>query len=149
MEESPATYFVDFANQDLHIGRYFIPLWFWAIKLIITLFWCSIIPSCTQEEILFSCCPEAFPGILFCPRMKRDEIIVINNLRRFSDYSGYLHNFQFVGNYPTLKLTHALALDACMSSHFRESNVLRDLNKVIFLSQSFARTLSISDSVVQ
>ena len=44
MEEPEAEAFVDFANRDLHIHQ--------------------VIPSATQEEVLFSCCPEAFPGTL-------------------------------------------------------------------------------------
>ena len=42
LEELGSEAFVDFANQDLHIH--------------------CVIPSATQEEVLFSCCPEAFVG---------------------------------------------------------------------------------------
>eukprot|EP00026_Physarum_polycephalum_P004993 Phypoly_transcript_05019.p1 GENE.Phypoly_transcript_05019~~Phypoly_transcript_05019.p1 ORF type:complete len:339 (+),score=42.09 Phypoly_transcript_05019:526-1542(+) len=76
MEAAEATAFVDFANRDLHIHQ--------------------VIASATQEEVLFSCCPEAFPGLLFCERLLDDEVIMIKGCRRFCDYSGYLHTFEFM-----------------------------------------------------
>ncbi|CAF1211352.1 unnamed protein product, partial [Didymodactylos carnosus] len=49
--------FVDFANNDIHIH--------------------CIVPSCTQEEILFNCCPEAFLSILVCETLMDNEVVVI------------------------------------------------------------------------
>ncbi|MBI5517366.1 MAG: hypothetical protein HY909_26570 [Deltaproteobacteria bacterium] len=109
MESSPAPVFVDFANRDLHIHR--------------------IIPSLTQEEVLFSCCPELFPGILFCERLLDDEVIVVEGARRFTTYRGYLSTFRFTGLHPARPAQEVLVVDAVMSGQFAPSRVLRDLNK--------------------
>jgi hypothetical protein len=78
MEETGDDYvFVDFANRDLHIH--------------------SVIPSMTQEEVLFSCCPETFFGILISERLLENEVILIGNSIRVSDYTGYLNSFKWTG----------------------------------------------------
>jgi len=77
MEESSAVGFVDFANANLHIGH--------------------IMPSMTQEEVLFSCCPECFVGMLFTEYFEADEAMVIRNVVRFSTYEGYLYDFHWTG----------------------------------------------------
>ncbi|TPX59747.1 hypothetical protein SpCBS45565_g07666 [Spizellomyces sp. 'palustris'] len=110
MKSSDAFAIVDFANRRLHIH--------------------SIIPSATQEEILFSCCPEAFVGLLFCEAMSDDEVIIIRNVKRFSEYTGYGDTFQFAGFYNGGPRSHTLlALDACTSRHFDKAMVDRDLHK--------------------
>jgi poly(ADP-ribose) glycohydrolase len=110
MESAEATAFVDFANRDLHIHQ--------------------VIASATQEEVLFSACPEAFPGILFCERMLDDEVIIIKGCRRFCDYSGYLFTFEFAKAYiPPLPAQDIIAIDAVYASHFKEPQNIRDLNK--------------------
>jgi len=108
MEESDAPTFVDFANQDIHIG--------------------CIIPSLTQEEVLFSCSPEAFISMLICERLGRGDVLVIKNVRRYCSYTGYLYNFKFTGFYE-YKIFNILVMDACFEGHFTKSNITRDMNK--------------------
>ena len=77
MESLDAAYFVDFANR------------FPGYK--------SIIPSATQEEVLFCMVPELQPCSLFCEAMTAGEAIIIRNVRRVSAYSGYLGTFRWEG----------------------------------------------------
>eukprot|EP01119_Soliformovum_irregulare_P020554 TRINITY_DN6680_c0_g1_i3.p1 TRINITY_DN6680_c0_g1~~TRINITY_DN6680_c0_g1_i3.p1 ORF type:complete len:397 (-),score=119.00 TRINITY_DN6680_c0_g1_i3:299-1408(-) len=110
MEDPNIPVFVDFANCQLHIGQ--------------------IIPSLTQEEVLFSCCPEAFLGLMICSRIRDDEIIVIKGCRRFSDYQGYLSTFVFTKFYePALACQDILVIDAVMHDQFKKFQLDRDLNK--------------------
>jgi poly(ADP-ribose) glycohydrolase len=94
--------FVDFANEDIHIHK--------------------VIPSATQEEILFSLCPELFPAILFCSRMTDRDTYLIKGARRFSTYKGYQHSFQFVS--PILSPTDCdvVAIDASVQCDPNERN---------------------------
>ncbi|CAF1440427.1 unnamed protein product [Rotaria sordida] len=104
--------FVDFANKHIHIHR--------------------IIPSATQEEILFSCCPEAFLSILVCDTLQDDEIVILRGCKRFIDYVGYADTFCYKGHYHEQNPTYIqdiLVLDACYSSHFTKNNIDRDLGK--------------------
>jgi hypothetical protein len=55
MEDPNAPAFVNFANEQLHIGR--------------------IISSCIQEEVLFSCAPESFVGLLFVRYWKTMKLL--------------------------------------------------------------------------
>jgi len=109
MEDSDAKPFVDFANRYIHIG--------------------SIIPSLTQEEVLFSCCPECFLSLLFIDEMRDNEIVLIKDIRRFSSYKGYLYSFEWTGFYPTQKILDTIVVDAVASNHFCEEYQIRDLNK--------------------
>ncbi|CAF1404023.1 unnamed protein product [Adineta steineri] len=105
--------FVDFANKKIHIH--------------------SIMPSATQEEILFSCCPEAFLSILVCDTLRSDEIVILRGCKRFVDYSGYGETFKFVGshlNYNSTNIQDILIMDACLSNHFSQYHIDRDLGKV-------------------
>lgn len=110
MEDTDAEVFFDFANRDLHIH--------------------SIIPSLTQEEVLFSACPELFPALLVCERMADDEVIVLEGARRFCEYSGYLRSFRFEGLRDDRRAQEVLAADAVFHDHFSPESVLRDLDKV-------------------
>ncbi|CAF3375060.1 unnamed protein product [Rotaria sp. Silwood1] len=104
--------FVDFANKQIHIH--------------------SITSSATQEEILFSCCPEAFLAILVCDTLRSDEIVILRGCKRFVDYRGYGEAFQFIGPYPNQNPTHIqdiLVMDACLSNHFSRRHIDRDLGK--------------------
>lgn len=71
---------LDFANKNLHIG--------------------SILPSATQEEILFTLHPEAFPGIILSETMTDREAIHICNLRQFVTSDGYNQTFKVKGIVP-------------------------------------------------
>jgi len=126
MESSKAGTFVDFANSQLHIGR--------------------IIPSLTQEEILFSCCPELFIGLLFVETLADNEVLVIKNVVRFSEYSGYMRTFNFLGFYDVngaQRCSNILVMDAVFEKHFDSQNILRDINKA-FLGFSACGTPTIS-----
>ena len=134
MEFSNQKTFVDFANKVVHIG--------------------CIIPSLTQEEVLFSTCPELFVSLLLCcdlpskknnhldrpggDQLSDDEVIVIEGVRRFSHYSGYMNSFRFVDFHrekeERLHVFNTLILDANMSPfhQFRDRLLIRDLNKAYF-----------------
>lgn len=73
---------VNFANRDLHIFK--------------------VIPSATQEEVLFSIRSELFPFILTCPRMEVGESMVAHGAVRHSTYSGYLNTFEYKPGYKVL-----------------------------------------------
>ncbi len=60
---------VDFANKQLHIGK--------------------VIPSCTQEEVMFSVRPEALLAIPVSATMGDGEVITIQGARQVCDYTGY------------------------------------------------------------
>ncbi|KAJ3117528.1 hypothetical protein HK100_000808 [Physocladia obscura] len=121
MEQSDSENFVDFANKYLHIH--------------------SIIPSATQEEILFSCAPELFVAMALCRVMRDDEVLVIHGVRRYSKYTGYQYSFRFDGlleddddqnSSNDAKIFNVLALDATMYNHFKVNvGVVRDLNKAV------------------
>lgn len=126
MTDSPARCFVDFANKRLQIH--------------------CMIASATQEEVLFSCCPEAQLSMLFCHTMLDTEVIVMKNVQRFSNTTGYAETFEFAGAYHSASdssssstsqfehnaspsIINILALDACTHQHFTSEMVSRDLNK--------------------
>lgn len=105
---------VDFANSSLHIHQ--------------------IIPSATQEEILFSCCPEAFPAILVSEPMNDNEIILLKGCRRFCKYKGYGESFEFDGFYGGDKLEDILAIDAAMGPgifQYQKNGFYRDYLKLL------------------
>lgn len=111
---SEATGFVDFANEDIHIHR--------------------MAPSCTQEEVLFSCCPETLVGLLLVERLKPNEAVLITGCRRFSTYRGYMNTFEWTGFTPSQRwknepAQNLVVIDACTEHHFSKSMVLRDLGK--------------------
>lgn len=101
--------FVDFANENLHIHR--------------------IIPSLTQEEILFSMCSECFIAILIVPTLKDNEAVIFENVWRHSSYYGYLGSFTFMSEAPFLNVTNIVAIDAAEHSQYEECE--RDINKAI------------------
>ncbi|CAF0763298.1 unnamed protein product [Adineta steineri] len=104
--------FVDFANKHIHIHR--------------------IIPSATQEEVLFSCCPEAFLSILICETLEDDEIVILRGCKRFVDYTGYADTFCYKGHYEQSNSNHIqdiLVMDAVFSGQFTREKIDRDLGK--------------------
>lgn len=125
MENSNANCFMDFANKALHIHK--------------------IIPSATQEEVLFSACPEAFVGILISEVLQDKEVIIIRNVRRFVEYKGYSSTFRFEGFYPGVRIHDIVAADATSTMHFTKSMLDRDLNKA-YLAFSAASSSSSSSS---
>uniref|UniRef100_A0A0G4HPC5 PARG catalytic Macro domain-containing protein n=1 Tax=Chromera velia CCMP2878 TaxID=1169474 RepID=A0A0G4HPC5_9ALVE len=110
MEDAPPGAFVDFANMQLHIG--------------------CVIPSATQEEVLFSACPELFCSLINVERLEDNEVVVFRNVKRVCAYKGYAESFQYDGKYEGPRMIEeVLAIDACECDHFTQYNVLRDLGK--------------------
>jgi hypothetical protein len=87
------------------------------------------IPSCTQEEVLFTCAPECYAALVFCEIMNHDQVIMIRNLKRYCKYSGYLDSFQFEGFYPINHTFSAICMDAVYMDHYHPQSILHDFNK--------------------
>ncbi len=113
--------FVDFANKRLQIHR--------------------IIPSLTQEEVLFSVCSELFVCLVCFEVLAEDEAVCIRNLWRHSSYTGYLDTFRFKGSISEME--EVLAIDALTNQHFVRSTI--DLKKC-YAAFSTCRRPSISTS---
>ncbi|CAK4077189.1 unnamed protein product [Aphanomyces euteiches] len=110
MESSSARRFVNFANEKLHIHR--------------------IIPSATQEEVLFTCAPEAYLAIGLCTPMEPNQVILIRNVQRCISYTGYSNTFRFADILTPLPPPFdILSMDATTSDHFTEEMVHRDILK--------------------
>ncbi len=77
MESTGAEAFVDFANRFVGYR--------------------AIIPSMTQEEVLWCMAPELMPSSLICEAMTDDEAVVVRGVRRVSAYSGYLGSCRWEG----------------------------------------------------
>mmetsp|Transcript_13568 Transcript_13568/g.23775 ORF Transcript_13568/g.23775 Transcript_13568/m.23775 type:complete len:224 (+) Transcript_13568:292-963(+) len=98
-----------------------------------------MIPSCTQEEVLQVCCPEFNVGMLHFGTLSDQQVVVVRNVRRTSDYSGYMHTFKFKpltdplvplasdGALP--RVGDIITMDAVMRAHYDTANQLRDINK--------------------
>ena len=66
---------VNFANRNFQTGK--------------------IIPSTTQEEILFFVRTELYAALFICQRVYENEIIIISNAYKLMDNTGYLNSFKF------------------------------------------------------
>ncbi len=101
---------VDFANRNIHIH--------------------SIIPSLTQEEILFSTYSECFMTLVCFPNaLQDDEVVLVQGAWRHSTYSGYAETFQYVGPCPSTIIQDVIVMDAPMSGQF--DLIDRDVGKAI------------------
>ena len=107
---------VDFANMDFQTGQ--------------------IIPSATQEEILFSTRPEMFIAMFICQRISENEIIIISGANKLIDYEGYSNSFKYLkinenvyNNYNDNLNENVLALDATMFDHYMNDSVVQDISK--------------------
>ena len=108
---------VDFANMDLQTGQ--------------------IIPSATQEEILFSTRPEMYIAMFICQRIYENEILIISGADKLFEYEGYSQNFKYLkinesiynDNYNNNLNENILALDATMFDHYLYNNVIQDISK--------------------
>lgn len=108
---------VDFANKTLHIG--------------------AVIPSATQEEVMFSIRPDLFTVMLVAGKvaMADDEAILVSGARRFSLYTGYLRTFEWAG--PVAKLEEraptVVAIDATVVqsrvAQYSQAQNTRDVTK--------------------
>jgi len=117
IEDSDGFMHADFANKDLMLHY--------------------IIPSMTQEEVLFSIRPDIFPILLIAERLEDDEVILIMGAKIYSSYTGYLSSFEwqplrredFLNRQPT----GIFAVDAIPSMgdvQFTTKYVNRELRKI-------------------
>jgi hypothetical protein len=110
MERDSSVALVDFANSNLHIH--------------------CIIPSLTQEEIIFSTCSECFLGlVLFTKIIEPNQVIVFHNVWRHATYSGYADSFRYITSETVNQKHDVIAMDACEEWQFL--NAERDLHKAI------------------
>lgn len=116
IEDSNAYMHLDFANKNLMIHK--------------------IIPSLTQEEILFSLRPALFVSLLVSETIADNEAIFMLGCRRYCTYKGYLRNFEFTGGYEERKnnkfISGIIAIDSVINfsdMQFDENFIERDLNK--------------------
>lgn len=124
--ESSGPGFVDFANKYIHSG--------------------FIIASLTQEEVLFSCCPETFLSMMFCQKLEENEVIIVRGVKRFSKYSGFRNSFKWEGFYdhPERATQNIIIMDASEAKdvQFKPSTIIRDLNKAYLGFSSCLGTIS-------
>ena len=105
MEERPGA-IVDFANKQVHIG--------------------AIIPSMTQEEVLFSTASECFIALLCCPKeLLDDEVVIMKNIWQHATYSGYLDTCKFTGS--CSEIVDVIVMDAVTENQYYAFE--RDLKK--------------------
>lgn len=106
---------VDFANRQLHIG--------------------TIIPSCTQEEIMFTVRPELYASLVVFDTLDDDEAAVISNALTLTTYSGYLSTFTVTGIHPDPSghRCAVIAIDAHINQggQFDRDMVRRDMAKAL------------------
>lgn len=118
--ETKAFFNVDFANKNLQIHR--------------------IIPSLTQEEVLFTLHPALYVSLLLSETMGDNEAIIMLGCKKYIASSGYLETFQFEGqakNFNQNKkndlIQGIIAIDAlCYDNpymQFRKKCYDRDINK--------------------
>eukprot|EP00004_Rigifila_ramosa_P005464 TRINITY_DN1599_c0_g1_i7.p1 TRINITY_DN1599_c0_g1~~TRINITY_DN1599_c0_g1_i7.p1 ORF type:complete len:287 (-),score=81.81 TRINITY_DN1599_c0_g1_i7:15-875(-) len=119
IEETMAHQHLDFANKQLHIGQ--------------------LIPSATQEEILFSIKPECLISLLIVQTLGPLEAAFISHPLVFADYKGYLDLFEFKSlpgspaSHPQNQMpAQIVAIDAIVNfsnTQWSQQMQLRDLNK--------------------
>ena len=109
---------VNFANRSFQTGK--------------------IIPSATQEEVLFCVRPELFAAMFICQRVYENEIIIISNAYKLMENSGYLNSFKFehlkeniFSDYDFQKNDNEniLCLDATFKDHYLYKSILQDISK--------------------
>lgn len=95
----------------------------------------------TQEEILFGSFIELCPAMIFCcDAMNADEAIIIRNVIKYAEYSGYGFNLEYKKSIPSSHSYTVLAIDALdFSADFHQalqlqlepSNLQRELVKLL------------------
>ena len=111
---------VNFANRNFQTGK--------------------IIPSATQEEVLFCVRPELFAAMYICQRVYANEIIIISNAYKLMDNTGYLNSFKFKclkeniftyndNDFLKNDNKNILCLDATFMNHYSFKSVLQDFSK--------------------
>ena len=126
----PTQSLVNFANRSFQTGR--------------------IIPSATQEEVLFCVRPELYAAMFICQTVYENEIIIISNVFKLMDNSGYLNSFKFenlknnifsIDNNDLNKNDNEniLCLDATFKDHYLYKSVLQDFSKFFSASEFCAK----------
>ena len=93
----------------------------------------KIIPSATQEEVLFCVRPELYTAMFICQRVYENEIIIISNAYKIMDNIGYLNSFKLSNlkenifnddNFDKNDNENILCLDATFKDHYTYTSVL-------------------------
>ena len=109
---------VNFANRNFQTGK--------------------IIPSATQEEILFCVRPELYAAMFICQRVYENEIVIISNAYKLMENNGYLYSFKFKSlkenifsnyNFGQNDNENILCLDATFKEHYTFISVIQDISK--------------------
>ena len=98
----------------------------------------DIIPSATQEEVLFCLRPELYAAMFICQRVHENEIVIISNAYKLMENSGYLNTFKFEKFKDNIFLNNDLSdtdnenilcLDATFEDHYLFESVIQDISK--------------------
>ena len=109
---------VNFANRNFQSGK--------------------IMPSATQEEVLFCVRPELYAAMTICQRILENEIIIISNAYKIMEYTGYINSFKFKNlkekifydsDFCQKDKENILCLDATFKDHYSFRSVLQDISK--------------------
>ena len=110
---------VNFANKNFQTGE--------------------IIPSATQEEVLFYVRPELYIAMFICQTVYKNEIIIISGAYKLMEYDGYLSTFTFKKfkdnifikdyNFKKYDNENVLCLDATSGDHYYFDSVMQDISK--------------------
>ncbi|ETO28016.1 hypothetical protein RFI_09115 [Reticulomyxa filosa] len=93
-----------------------------------------------QEEILFCIYPECLVALLLCAKLEENEVIVIENVERFSNYLGYGDTLQYkeleiksksaiVSNIVCMDAMVCFGENGNFINQFESKRMLRELNK--------------------
>ncbi|CAD8060827.1 unnamed protein product [Paramecium primaurelia] len=90
--------------------------------------------NCAQEEILMLIYPEALVSMIFIPPMQANEAVLITNIKKYSNYSGYEQSFRWKqSNNFINQFYNMLAIDAKPFSgsqmQFKKPNLDREMLK--------------------
>ncbi|CAK63840.1 unnamed protein product (macronuclear) [Paramecium tetraurelia] len=88
--------------------------------------------NCAQEEIVMLIFAEATVCMVFIPPMKETEAVLIENLKKYSNYTGYEQSFQCSPSLDLKGSYNMLAIDAkpfYTENQFTEENIYRELIK--------------------
>lgn len=68
--------------------------------------------NCAQEEIIMLLYPEAITCMIFIPKMKETEAVLIENVKKYSNYTGYEKSFISFPSEDIKENYNVLAIDA-------------------------------------